>query len=329
MTADENAPVIQAHHLVHRYGSVQALNGLSFQVGQGEILGFLGPNGAGKTTTIRILTGLLTPTQGLATVLGHDVLRERLAVKRQIGVVPEQSNLYNEMTAWDNLVFMGEIYGLGRAQRQARAQELLHQFRLWEVRQRRFGGFSRGMKRRLTIAAALVHRPPILFLDEPTTGLDVASARELRGLITELNGQGVTIFLTTHLIAEAELLCHRVAILVAGELRVVDTPANLVRQAGGPAMLELEISGSIVPWQEELKALLGAADLRVANGHLTIPSRNPHQVLARLLPFLEERGLALQGIHQTATPTLENAFVALTGLDLETMQRNKEGKQGA
>ena len=329
MSEPSNSSVIQAINLAHAYGDVQALKGLSFQVGRGEIYGFLGPNGAGKTTTIRILTGLLTPTAGAAIVLGQDVVQERLAIKRQIGVVPEQSNLYNEMSAWDNLVFMGQIYGLKRRECRMRADELLHRFRLWEARQRRFGGFSRGMKRRLTIAAALIHQPQILFLDEPTTGLDVASARELRALISELNRQGATIFLTTHLIAEAEVLCHRVAILVGGELRVVDQPANLVERAGGAGTLELEMSGDMSRWQEELEESLGVTDIQLIDNRLTIPSRDPHQSLARLMRFLEDKALTIRAVRQTAAPTLENAFVALTGLDLEVMRRKKEGGRGS
>jgi ABC-2 type transport system ATP-binding protein len=324
-----DGPVVRAQDLVHCYGEVRALKGLSFQLERGEIFGFLGPNGAGKTTTIRILTGLLTPTGGSAQVLGYDVVRERLELKRRIGVVPEASNLYNEMSGWDNLIFMGHIYGLSRRESAERAEALLRQFRLWDARQRRFGGYSRGMKRRLTIAASLVHRPHLLFLDEPTTGLDVASARELRTLITTLNQQGVTIFLTTHLIAEAELLCDRVAILVQGELEVIDTPANLVREAGGTAFLELQMSGPLLSWEAELENLLGIVDLQVLDGRLIIPSRQPHQVLSKLMGFLEDKALTIEAIHQTEVPTLENAFVAITGLDLEVMQQDKEGGRGA
>ena len=293
-----NSPVIQATDLAHRYGDVQALKGISFEVRQSEVFGFLGPNGAGKTTTIRILTGLLTPTAGSATVLGRDVVEGRLAIKRRIGVVPEQSNLYNELSAWDNLIFMGQIYGLGRDEREGRADDLLRRFGLWEVRNRRFGGFSRGMKRRLTIAAALVHRPAVLFLDEPTTGLDVGSARELRRYIAELHDDGVTAFLTTHLIGEAELLCDRVAILVAGEIRVVDVPGNLIRQSGGAGVLELELDKPVTPWREELQALLGEADIGEGGRHIAIPASNPHQILARLMRFFEDKDLTVQAIHQ-------------------------------
>ncbi|NCP16636.1 ABC transporter ATP-binding protein, partial [bacterium] len=195
---------------------VVAVDHVSFQVQPGEIFGFLGPNGAGKTTTIRMLTGLTQPTSGRASILGFDLFRDVTRIKKQIGVVPERSNLYDELTAYGNLEFSMQLYGVPRAEWRPRAGELLEHFRLNEKHNVPFAKLSRGMKRALTIAAALAHRPPLIFLDEPTTGLDVMNARSLRKMIAGLRDQGVTVFLTTHYMEEAERLCDRIAIIVQG-----------------------------------------------------------------------------------------------------------------
>jgi ABC-2 type transport system ATP-binding protein len=177
---------------------LRAVDGVDFAVREGEVFAFLGPNGAGKTTTIRMLTGLTHPTSGQARLMGLDLARDVARIKKRVGVVPEASNLYDELSAFDNLVFAMQLYGVPRAERKVRAEELLGRFRLGEKRDVPFAKLSRGMKRALTIAAALAHRPRLLFLDEPTTGLDVMSARSLRRLIAGLREEGVTVFLTTH-----------------------------------------------------------------------------------------------------------------------------------
>ncbi|MDI6848050.1 MAG: ABC transporter ATP-binding protein [Candidatus Bathyarchaeia archaeon] len=203
--------VIEVKDLTKSYGEILAVDHISFEVTEGEIFGFLGPNGAGKTTTIRMLTGLSRPTAGSARVLGFDVEEEIVEAKKHIGVVPEISNLYDELSAFQNLLFMAQLYGIPRDQRKTRAEKLLKTFRLYERKDHLFGTFSRGMRRALTIAAALIHNPKLLFLDEPTVGLDVVAARSLRNLISNLRSQGVTIFLTTHYLEEADLLYDRIA----------------------------------------------------------------------------------------------------------------------
>jgi ABC-2 type transport system ATP-binding protein len=195
-------PAIEVSELTKRYGSPESgllvVDGISFQVHSGEVFGFLGPNGAGKTMTIRLLASLSEPTAGQARVLGLDRSTDLPQIKKRIGVVPEASNLYDELTAFDNLVFSMQLYGVPRKERASRADELLDRFRLAEKRDTPFAKLSRGMKRALTIAAALAHRSALLFLDEPTTGLDVVSARSLRQMIAGLRDEGVTVFLTTH-----------------------------------------------------------------------------------------------------------------------------------
>lgn len=225
------AKAIEASGLTKYYDGLRAVNSIDFEVEEGEIFGFLGPNGAGKTTTIRLLTGLSQPSAGTARVLGYDISCEIVKAKRQFGVVPELSNLYDELTALQNLVFCAQLYGIPNKERIKRAEELLGLFSLMGKRNAPFATLSRGMKRALTIAAALIHKPKLLFLDEPTVGLDVVNARSLRSLILELNQQGVTIFLTTHYLEEADLLCHRVAFLVQGNIIALDTPKNLKGRA--------------------------------------------------------------------------------------------------
>jgi len=219
--------VIQVSDLTKRYGEILAVDHISFEVKEGEVFGFLGPNGAGKTTTIRMLTGLSKPTEGDVFILGLSIKTKITEIKKHIGVVPEISNLYDELSAMDNLIFMAQLYGVPAFERKKRAQDLLKTFRLYERKDSPFRTFSRGMKRALTIAAALIHNPKILFLDEPTVGLDVVAARSLRNLISNLRQQGVTIFLTTHYLEEADLLCDRVAILVKGRILTLDTPLSL------------------------------------------------------------------------------------------------------
>jgi len=220
--------IVIVTNLTKLYKNIPAVNHISFEVKQGEIYGFLGPNGAGKTTTIKILTGLLQPTSGTATIAGKDIRTQIVEIKKTIGVVTEDSNLYDELSVYSNLQFVGQLYGVQRLEREQRINELLKRLGLEEKKEAKFATLSKGMKRKVIIAAAMVHSPEIIFLDEPTTGLDVLSARVLRAMIRELKALGVTIFLTTHYIEEAEQLCDRVAILVNGTIKTIDSPRNLI-----------------------------------------------------------------------------------------------------
>jgi ABC-2 type transport system ATP-binding protein len=218
---------IDVNELTKRFGDFTAVGQISFEVKQGEIFGFLGPNGAGKTTTIRMLTGLSKPTSGNASILGFDIRSEIINVKKRVGVVPDTSNLYDELSGMDNLIFMAQLYGVPRQQRKKQAEDLLKTFGLYERKDNFFRTYSRGMKRALTIAAALIHNPLVLFLDEPTVGLDVVAARTLRNLINGMRSRGTTIFLTTHYLEEADFLCDRIAIIVKGKIVKIDTPCAL------------------------------------------------------------------------------------------------------
>ena len=206
VTLHENHLLIEVSELSKRFGDVTAVDRISFSVGRGELYGFLGPNGAGKTTTINILTGLARPDAGEIRIAGLDISRNPKAAQHLMGIVPDESNLYPELTGFENLCFCASLYGMPKNEGIVRADDLLERFNLKEAAHRKFAGYSKGMKRKLTIAAGIIHRPEILFLDEPTTGIDVASARQIRQLIAELHRSGTTIFLTTHYIEEAERL---------------------------------------------------------------------------------------------------------------------------
>jgi ABC-2 type transport system ATP-binding protein len=287
---------------------LSAVDGIDFTVREGEVFGFLGPNGAGKTTTIRMLTGLTRPTSGQARVLGFDLARDVTRIKKRIGVVPEASNLYDELPAFDNLVFAMQLYGVPRAERRDRAEELLQRFRLGEKRDTPFARLSRGMKRALTIAAALAHRPPLLFLDEPTTGLDVMSARNLRRMIAGLREEGVTVFLTTHYLEEAERLCDRVAVIVKGRIIALDTVDGLKARRQGQTIVEVT---------------LGDGDGSVET--LRIEDDDVETTVRAVLDRARADGRRVLAVN-TLRPTLEDVFVQLTGLSTEVMLVEKGGK---
>lgn len=214
---------IEAHELTRDYDGLRAVDQITFAVEAAEIFGFLGPNGAGKTTTIKMLTGQLRPTAGRATVCGYDVVTQRQQLKRLIGVVFEYQNIYERMTAAENLRFSARLYGVNGG----RVQEILGQVGLQDQARKKTADFSNGMKQRLLIARALLHRPRVLFLDEPTKGLDPGVACDIRTIVQGLKTQGVTVFLTTHYMEDAARLCDRVAILHHGRIAALDTPQNL------------------------------------------------------------------------------------------------------
>jgi ABC-2 type transport system ATP-binding protein len=216
-------PAIEVENLVKKYNLLTALDGISFTISPGEIFGFLGPNGAGKTTTIRILTGQLRPTSGHARVAGCDVVTQRQELKPQIGVVFEYQNLYQRLSARDNLNFSASLYGVPHT----RVDQILNQVQLHDRANDSLKKYSNGMKQRLLIARALLHSPTVLFLDEPTRGLDPNMARQIRSIVSDLATQGITVFLTTHYMEEADQLCDRVAILDLGKMVVLDAPEKL------------------------------------------------------------------------------------------------------
>jgi ABC-2 type transport system ATP-binding protein len=245
---------IRTENLTRDFDTVRAVDGLSLEVPKGIVFGFLGPNGSGKTTTIRLLLGLLEPTGGRAEVLGFDTRMQAGAVRERAGALLEHHGLYERLSAEDNLEFYGRINRMSRADRQARTKELLTDLGLWERREERVGTWSRGMKQKLAVARALLHRPSLIFLDEPTAGLDPIAAAALRDNLETLAArEGVTVFLTTHNLAEAERLCGLVGVIRQGKLLAVDHPDQLRAQTGGP---RVEIVGR--GFSEKVLALLRA-----------------------------------------------------------------------
>jgi ABC-2 type transport system ATP-binding protein len=317
--------IIQVNDLTKFYGPTLAVDHISLEVKEGEAFGFLGPNGAGKTTTIRMMVGLTHPNSGAAFIDGHDILKEPVKIKQAIGLIPETSNLYGELTVLKNLIYQAELYGVPKKERRTRAFQLLEEFGLKEHQEKPFQVLSRGLKRRLTIAAALIHNPKILFLDEPTTGLDVISARGLRRLIGDLRKKGITIFLTTHYIPEAESLCDRIAILVKGKIRIIDTPQNIKSQVKEMEILEIGLDRILDPLKNKLLSLGGIEKIMIDVNRIRFHTKNIGQVILSIIKLIGEQGARMETIN-TLSPSLEDAFVTLTGLDSELMKIDKPTK---
>jgi ABC-2 type transport system ATP-binding protein len=325
---EEAMGAIEVAGLTKRFDEVQAVADLDFTVNAGELFGFLGPNGAGKTTTINMLTGLARPDAGTIRIGGIDCTADPKAAQHLIGVVPDESNLYPELTGFDNLCFCGALYGLRKAERRTRARELLENFGLTQAAGRRFGGYSKGMKRKLAIAAGLIHRPPILFLDEPTTGIDVASARQIRLMIDDLHRSGTTIFLTTHYIEEAERLCDRIAFIVAGRIVRIDTVEHLVQPLQSRHIVEIACVNGVPGLQGRLAAAFPELDFQVlSHGRVRIESGQAIRV-GPLVRLLEELGAEVSEARRLRT-SLEDVFVRITGLEADAMHKEKEKAGGA
>ncbi len=322
MSAEKNA-AIEVRGLEKSFGGVRAVAGVDFLVEEGELFGFLGPNGAGKTTTINLLTGLARPDKGAVRIAGMDCAGRPKAAQHLMGVVPDESNLYPELTGFENLAFCGALYGMGRRSRETRARELLERFELDEAADRKFAGYSKGMKRKLTIAAGIIHEPPILFLDEPTTGIDVASARRIRRLISDLNSGGTTIFLTTHYIEEAERLCRRIAFIVSGRIVRTDMTENLMRLAEGRHVVQFAVSSNNPGLWEKVKAEFPGIKCRPApGGEFQVESDRPVRI-GPLVRFIEESGAEVFEARKIR-PSLEEVFVDVTGIEAASMKNDKE-----
>jgi len=320
--------IIRVSELTKYFDDVLAVDHISFEVHTGELFGFLGPNGAGKTTTIKMLTGLARPTSGTALVGGVDVTGEPKKAQHLMGIVPDESNLYPELTGFDNLTFCASLYGMRRDERRARARELLEMFNLSEAAGRKFETYSKGMKRKLTIAAGIIHQPPVLFLDEPTTGIDVASARQIRQLISELHKGSTTIFLTTHYIEEAERLCDRIAFIVQGRIIRTDSVPALLQPIQDDHIMEISLSsvngdllpGAVGEFPNYVFESLPGEILRVT-------SRRPIAV-SPIIQYLESKGSQVMEARRIM-PSLEDVFVKITGVEAAEMDndKNKKGKK--
>ncbi|MDQ3912478.1 MAG: ATP-binding cassette domain-containing protein [Actinomycetota bacterium] len=312
--------VILARNLTKVYrGAITAVDGLDLSVGRGEVFGLLGPNGAGKTTTVGMLTTRILPTRGSVLVGGVDVVAEPARAKRLLGVVSQVNTLDRKLSVRENLYYHGRYFGMGAAQARAAADHLLEQFRLVERAEAEVEVLSGGMARRLMVARAVLHRPAVLFLDEPTAGLDPQSRLALWDLIAGLREEGHTVLLTTHFMEEADRLCDRVAIMDHGRILALDVPGTLKRSLGGDAEVRVGVSGDAEKFAADLSARLGsdnAGPARVSDStvHLSVRS-NAEGVLAAVIAVAGERRVAINDL-SVSGPSLESVFINLTGKEL-------------
>jgi daunorubicin resistance ABC transporter ATP-binding subunit len=304
--------MIEAHGLTKRFGSTQALQGLDLQVPAGAILGVLGPNGAGKTTAVRILTTLTQPDSGTAAVAGYDVVTQSAEVQRSIGVTAQDATLDAVLTGRQNLVMVGRLSGLGRREAKQQAGDLLERFGLSEAADRILRGYSGGMRRRLDLAASLVTRPPVLFLDEPTTGLDPTSRVRMWGVIRELVSEGATLLLTTQYLDEADELADRIIVVDHGTAIAEGTAAQLKAQVGG-ARLEVTLTDAQPGAAAALRGLVtGEVSVSRDGRRLRAPVRSEGGLATTVVRALDAAGVRVDDV-QVHQPSLDDVFFALTG----------------
>lgn len=307
----ENA--IEVRNLTRLYGNLVAVDHIDFTVRPGEIFGFLGPNGAGKTTTVRMLTGYIPPSAGTALVNGYDAVTEPIAARQDLGIVPEDANVYVDLTVWQNVMLMAELHGVPRARRRRRGGELLDLFDLGDRRKHKGRTLSKGLRQRLMLCMALVSDPTILFLDEPTTGLDVASRRLIREFVVRMNREReITVFLTTHNIEEADQLCHRVAIINQGRIAAIDTPEALRGAFESRRSVEVTFPGK-PPGPQKLRELSEDTEVKEIAGGFRVYSREPGRLAQEIVSRANAKGLRIQTI-RTLGPSLEEVFLHITGV---------------
>jgi ABC-2 type transport system ATP-binding protein len=307
-----NQKAIEVENLQKHFGDFVAVNGVSFDVGQGEIFSLLGPNGAGKSTTISMLSCLIQPTAGDACVMGHSIVRDPKAVKSAIGIVPQDIALYGDLSARENLTFWGRMYGLNGKELVRRTDEVLEIIDLVERQKDRVDKFSGGMKRRVNIGAALMHKPAVIIMDEPTVGIDPQSRRHILDNIKELNAQGMTVLYTTHYMEEAQELSDQIAIMDQGKVIACGTHAELVKIVGELDRIDLTINADsemVIPaWQ----ATQGVHKVSREDGHLTLLAEDSNQVLPRLFESASQSGVRITSV-DIQEPNLEAVFLHLTG----------------
>jgi ABC-2 type transport system ATP-binding protein len=297
--------ILQVEDLVKRYGDVEAVRGVSFNVEEGEVFGLLGPNGAGKTTTVEILEGLRDPDSGRVSVCGLNPQRESAALKHKIGAALQSTSLPDKLRVMEALRLFASFYKHGR-----KPEELLKRFGLEEKRNTFYNQLSGGQKQRLALAMALVNDPKVVFLDEPTAGLDPQVRREIYDIIEELKHEKKTILMTTHYIEEAERLCDRVAIVDHGKVIALGTPRELKAHSGGATRIEVRLSKPET--NGTLKNLEGVVDAREIDGSYVLHSKRPPQTIVSLVKHLEAEGNELISL-EIATPSLEDVFIEMTG----------------
>ena len=307
-----NDKAIQVQDLHKNFGDVYAVRGISFEVQAGEIFSLLGPNGAGKTTTISMLSCLLEPTQGDAFVMERSIRREPMAVKSVIGVVPQEVALYPDLSARENLLFWGKMYGLRGAALRQRVDEVLEVIGLTERQKGRVSKFSGGMRRRLNIGIALLHKPQVIIMDEPTVGIDPQSRRNILDNVKELNRQGMTVLYTTHYMEEAQELSDHIAIMDRGKIIARGTHDELVKIVGELDRIDLTISTESAQVIERWRATEGVHEVSAEDGNLTLLVDDSNLVLPRLFEAATDAGVRITSV-EIQEPNLEAVFLHLTG----------------
>ena len=316
--APDATPIIETVDLTKTYPGTdfRAVDGLNLRVGTGEVFGLLGPNGAGKTTTVGVLTTRVIPTGGSALVGGIDVVKQPTLVKQLIGVVSQQNTLDRQLTPWENLYFHGRLFGMGPKECRETADELLERFQLSRFAKASVYALSGGMAQRLMVARAIFHRPAVLFLDEPTAGLDPQGRLALWDLLGGLNADGQTILLTTHYMEEADKLCDRVAIMDHGKILALDTPAELKRSVGADTIVTVKAAGDPQELATAFETKLeGVTRTRPIADGVELQIRGSDRLVPRIVEAAESAGFSLADL-SVAEPTLETVFIGLTGKDL-------------
>lgn len=311
---NKNGPGIEvfAEDLTKVFGKFTAVDNVSFEVEQGEIFGFLGPNGAGKTTTIKILCGLLAPTSGVAQVSGYDVSTQPEEIKKNIGYMSQKFSLYEDLTVEENLDFFGGIYGLDREKKKSRDKWVLEMAGLTDKKTGLTGELPLGWKQRLALGCAVLHEPPVLFLDEPTSGVDPLSRRTFWDLIHDMARQGVTVFVTTHYMEEAEY-CHRLALMSRGKIVALGTPGELKKNWMPESVIDLECD-DLMRAAELLETEPGFTEVAVFGSLLHLVAPDPEFAVSRAKEVLTQAGISVSRI-EPITPSLEDVFVTLTAKD--------------
>jgi len=302
--------VIEAKKLTRKFGDFVAVDQVEFRVYQGEVFGFLGPNGAGKTTTVRMLTGVINPTEGTATIQGHDICKEPLISRTHIAVVPEEANVYLDLSVWQNLMLMADLHGVARHRCFQEAERLLELLGLLERKRQKARVLSKGLRQRLMLCAALVTGPEVLFLDEPTSGLDAQSTRLIRQTVSDLNRNGLTVFLTTHNMSEASEMCSRVAIIDNGRIVATDSLEKLRSTISSRQYVEVCFAGAM-PEHNELESIAGVSQVAVDNRTFRLYTKFHGQVVTKVVRLADREGLEITGL-SNHKPSLEDVFLYFT-----------------
>ena len=306
--------ILHVQNLVKNYGDFKAVKGVSFDIEEGEIFSLLGPNGAGKTTTISMLSTLYTPTSGDATIGGHSITKDPMGVRGIIGVVPQDLALYEDLTARENLIFWGQMYNLSGKPLTTRVDEVLEQIGLTDKAKDRVKTYSGGMKRRVNIGVGLLHKPRLLFMDEPTVGIDPQSRRAILDTVKDLNNQGMTLLYTTHYMEEAEELSHRVGIIDHGEMIAIGTQKELTQQVGEAETLILHVgeNDDSEALAKTLKDIQGVQQATAVDHEVSVVCAEAEDVLAAVVTKANDRGIKIRSI-DIREPNLEAVFLHLTG----------------